>query len=124
MFTINLGTIILFNKLKRVLNSKYTTNIQEYEIPNIIKNGLNINGSQHDSKKIIEDILLEHCKQIKAECRKYNWNIDTLEILITGGGALVLDGYLQQVFPQSHIADDPVFSNCKGFYSIGEHYYA
>jgi plasmid segregation protein ParM len=69
MFTINLGTIILFNKLKRVLNSKYTTNIQEYEIPNIIKNGLNINGSQHDSKKIIEDILLEHCKQIKAECR-------------------------------------------------------
>jgi plasmid segregation protein ParM len=124
MFTINLGTIILFNKLRKVLNSKFTTNIQEYEIQNILQNGLIINGEKQSCKEVIDEIFTDHCKQIKAECRKYNWNIETLDILVTGGGALVLDGYIQQILPQSHIVDDPVHSNCKGFYNIGGHYYA
>ena len=124
MFTANLGTIILFSKIKKALNSKFTMNIQEYEIPNILQNGLVVNGEKQDGKQIIDNILLEHCKQIKAECRRYNWNIETLEIIITGGGALVLDGYLQKVFPQCRIIDNPVYSNVLGFYKIAVNYYA
>jgi len=124
MFTANLGTIILYNKLKKVLNSKFTTNIQEYEISNILENGLVINGEKQSCNQLIDDILFEHCKLIKAECRKYNWNIETLDIILTGGGSLVLDGYLQQVFPQAKIIDNPVTSNVLGFYNIGVNYYA
>lgn len=124
MFTVNLGTIILYNKLRKALNSKFTTNIQEYEIPNILKNGLIINGEQQDITNIVDNIFKEHRKLIRAECRKYNWNIETLDILAVGGGSLVLDGYLQKVFPQCRIADDPVMANVTGFYNIGVNYYA
>jgi plasmid segregation protein ParM len=124
MFTINQGMIILYNKLMKALNNEFSMNIQEYEIPSILKDGLSINGERRKCNKLIDDILLAHCNSIKAECRKHNWNIETLDILVTGGGALVLDGYMQQVFPQAHIVDDPVFANVRGFYEIGRRYYA
>lgn len=124
MFTINQGCLILFNRLKKVLNSTFTQNIQEYEIPNIIENGLIINGQKVKADKIIDDVIFQHCNTIRAECRRFNWNVDTLDILLVGGGALVLDGYIQEVIPQIKVIDDPVFANVKGFYEVGRHYYA
>lgn len=124
MFTINQGCIILFNKLKKMLNSEYTLNIQEYEIPGIIKNGLTINGERVNSNKLIDDVIFEHCNTIKSECRRFNWNVETLDIILVGGGAYVLDGYIQTIIPQVQIIDDPVFANVKGFYEIGRNYYA
>lgn len=124
MFTSNLGCIILFNKLKKVLNNHFTLNIQEYEIPHILQNGLTINGEKVHADKIIDDVIFDHCNLIKSECRRYNWNIETLEILLVGGGAYILDGYIQTIMPQIQIMDNPVFANVKGFYEIGRHYYA
>lgn len=124
MFTINQGCLILFNKLKKILNSKFTQNIQEYEIPNIIENGLIINGEKAKAELLIDETIFEHCNAIKAECRRFNWNVDTLEILLVGGGAHVLDGYIQIVIPQIQIINDPVFANVKGFYEVGRRYYA
>lgn len=123
-FTINQGCIILFNKLKKVLNSYYTLNIQEYEIPNIIKNGLIVNGEKTKAGRLIDNVIFEHCNIIKAECRKFNWNVETLEMNMVGGGAYILDGYIQTIIPQIQIVHDPVFSNVKGLYEIGRHYYA
>lgn len=122
--SINQGCIILFNKLRKTLNSTFSLNIQEYQIPNILKEGLSINGEKQKCEDIIDDVMMEHCNLIKAECRRYNWDVETLDILLTGGGALVLDGYLQKIFPQAHIADNPVYSNVLGFYEIGRRYYA
>lgn len=124
MFTINQGCLILFNKLKKVLNSTFTQNIQEYEIPNIVEHGLTINGERTKAEQMIDDVIFEHCNTIKSECRRFNWNVDTLEILLVGGGAHVLDGYIQAAIPQIKVVDDPVFANVKGFYEVGRHYYA
>lgn len=124
MFTINQGCLILFNKLKKVLNSAFTQNIQEYEIPNIINNGLTINGEKTKTGQLIDEVIFEHCNTIKSECRRFNWNVDTLEILLVGGGAHILDGYIQVTIPQIKVVDNPVFANVKGFYEVGRHYYA
>jgi plasmid segregation protein ParM len=121
IFTENLGTIILQNKVKKILDKHYNMNIQEYELPGIIKNGLI--KYQQESRNFIDAVLLNHIEDIKKTMRVNNWNIDNLEILLTGGGSLLMEKQLKDIFPLSVMSADPVNDNVKGFYNIGRMVY-
>lgn len=121
IFTENLGTIILQNKVKKALDKRYSLNIQEYELPWIIKNGYR--QEEEGSKKIIDEVLMSHVEEIRKVARINNWNIDNLEILLAGGGSLLLEDYLERTFPTIFMSDDPVNDNAKGFFNIGRMMY-
>ena len=107
-FTENLGSIILYNQIRKSLNSRFSTNFQEYEIPNIINNGLS------KFKPIISDIINFHILEIINHLKLNNWNIENLEIMFTGGGALLLKDYLLQHFPNSTFSNNPLWDNVLG----------
>jgi plasmid segregation protein ParM len=90
-FTVNLGFIILKNKLKDELNKQFIQNLQDHDITAIIKKGLYIDGKRVDAAdKVINKTLGEHFETIIQVAKKHNWSVRTLDITIGGGGALDL----------------------------------
>ncbi|WP_027309297.1 ParM/StbA family protein [Caloramator sp. ALD01] len=121
MFTENLGSIVLFNKIKKALDVEFGMNIQEYEIPQIIQFGLR--AYQEKSLQIINEITNNHVEEIKKVARMNKWNIENLEIMFIGGTSLILKEYLKRTFPFGEISLDPINDNVKGFYRVGEMVY-
>lgn len=113
MFTINAGTIILYNSIKSALNESFTLNIQDYEIPYLV------NDPPEDYQKIIEDVMEEHFSIIKKEMRRKNWSIETINMLGVGGGILVTKGKAEKYLPNITIARDPLYANAAGLYNVG-----
>lgn len=121
IFTENMGCIILFNKIKKALESKYGISIQEYEMPFIVKNGLT--KYTDESLRIINEVILAHLEEIRRITRLNKWNIDNIILFATGGTTLLFSDLLQRIFPNIEISSDPIFDNVKGFYRIGEMLY-
>lgn len=105
-FTVNEGGLVLNAKIKRELNMKYGANYQDYEIPHL-----------HD-KPIINNILNEQMERIVQECRAYNWNIDDLPVIFTGGGSLRLEEQIKQ--HNWSISKNPIWDNVQGFLKFKE----
>lgn len=111
MTTINAGIIILQNKIKSALNERLYLNVQDYEIPHLMQ------SQEHN--EIIKEVADKHFEGVKAELRKKNWSIETLDMLGVGGGVLTARGALQKHFPRMKVSEEPIFANAKGLYQIG-----
>lgn len=118
IFTINSGLIILFNKLKKELNNKFLLNLRDYEMPGIIKNGLKLGGQTKEIRNIIDLVITEHIQEVILEMRKNNWPVESCQLLLTGGGSMLLEKYLEELLPGSFMSNDPVYDTVKGLYSI------
>jgi hypothetical protein len=119
-FTENLGSIILENDIKKKLDSKYGLNIKDYELPNIIKNGLKINGVVlAGSYDIIKSTISEHMNKIKKAMKSNGWNVESLDLFATGGSSLDYSSQLKSTFPQLVISDDCVNDGAKGLLAVG-----
>jgi len=121
IFTENLGSIILNNKIKKALEIRYGMNIQDYEIPGIIKNGLR--KYPEESAAIIKEVMMNHVEEIKRVAKVNKWNVDNLDIMFIGGTSITLYDQLKKLFPNGELSDDPVNDNAKGFYKVGEMIY-
>lgn len=120
-FTENLGSIILCNEIKKNLDKRFSQNIQVYEIPSIIKHGLKINGNlEPESISIIQYTINDHMIKIKKVMKSNNWNVDSLELFVTGGSSLDFTSQLRSVFPQAIFSDDPINDGAKGLFKIGK----
>ena len=119
MFTINLGSYILFNKIKNELSTQLNQNIQDYEIPYLIKDCPSVKGTA-----IIKSILNEHISRIKDETKKNNWNIKGLKLRFIGGGSLDLQDEINKAFDNPTISGSAVRANAQAFLKVGEIYYA
>jgi plasmid segregation protein ParM len=113
IFTVNLGMIILYNRIKTALNEKRSMNIQDYEIPYLM------NGSDKELQPIIDEVLEEHFAELKKEMLKKNWSIETLNKVGVGGGFLATGSIPQKYLPKLRIDSDPVYANVKGMYNVG-----
>ena len=109
VFTIQTGVIILFNKIQKYLNSKMI-NIKEYEIPYIM------------NEYNLDSIINEHIEEIRQQMQKSDWG--NVPILLTGGGSLLLETYLKNVFPLSFVGQHGIYDNVKGLYEVGRVAYA
>lgn len=112
-FSENKGCIILFNELRKLLNGKYSLNIQDWEMEHVVKYGVG-----HDSLDVIDDFLWNWTYDVKRILRKNGWNIESLKVLFTGGGSLILERYLSKVF-NGCLSDDPVNDNVLGLWKVG-----
>lgn len=120
IFTINEGGFILFNKLRMQLNKDFLLNLQSYQMPEVIKNGLNIYGKEQDIQKKIDEAMQQHAQEIKNQMQLNNWSTETLEIVLIGGTSQLIYKYLVKEFPQAKLHSDPIYANAKGLYEVGK----
>lgn len=113
IFTENLGTLILFNKIKKYLNSIYSLNIQDYEIESIFSNP--------QYSKEVSSICNDHLSLITKAMKLSNWNIESTPILCTGGGILTLEPYLSKHLPMYQISQDALNDNVKGLWEVSKY---
>lgn len=118
-FTINEGSLILMRKIKHALNTQLdNVNYQDYEIPYLIYGS----GYKHYDfiQRIIDEVFKNHLDRIVEEMKKYNWNINGLEIAFTGGGSLDMRAGIEKYMPEAMISEDGVWANVKAFHKVGE----
>lgn len=116
IFSINLGTLILENKIKTALNQEFMLNIQDYEMPYIIKNGLsNIQGAD----MVIQNCIEEYFNSLKREMMAKNWSVETIDVLGIGGGSILLNDMLSLHFKYTQ-SNNPIYDNVLGLWNIGE----
>lgn len=118
IFSTNLGTLILADKIKKSLNSNYNLNLQDYEIESIIKNGL---PNKPQSLSLIDSICTQHVEQIIKTIKLTGWNIESTPILLTGGGCLTLEKYLSKILPIYQMSQDPINDNVRGLYEVSKY---
>lgn len=121
VFTENLGTLVLMNSIKKALNSKYNINLQDYQLEDTIKNGLT--QDKTGSIKIIQEICTEHTEKILQAARLTGWNLENIEVMLTGGGSLLLEEFLSKALPNYFVSSNPVYDNVKGLWEVAKYYY-
>ncbi len=118
IFSENLGTLILMNKIKHTLNKEFNLNLQNYQIEDVIKNGI---PNKPEVKSIIDSCCKSHFQQIIQTIKLAGWDINSLYILMTGGGSLLLEKYIK--LPNYSMSINPVNDNCLGLWEVGKYVY-
>ena len=108
--SLNLGTIILDNKIKTVLKSKTYENYTDYQIPYLFK------SLAPTIRKIINEQVEEHFEEFFQELKKKGYP-DNIDRRFTGGGALRLKEYINN--HNWYIGQEPQWENCLGQYAFG-----
>jgi plasmid segregation protein ParM len=116
MFSINLGTKILENKIKTKLNQELLLNLQDYDIPYIVKDGIK---SIPEAEQIITDVIEEYMIFIRREMLGKNWSLEVLDILGVGGGVILLNDFLELYFNYIE-SNNPIYDNVLGLWNIGK----
>lgn len=115
--TYSMGTMKLYSKIANEINSQYDLSLTEWDIPKILNEGLYIYGMNVPIKT--EEIIKNHALEI-IERLKLEYEIKaTKNVLLTGGGSLLLADYLKYDIPQSKLINVK-FANAIGFKKVGE----
>lgn len=122
-FTVNLGSYLLMEKVRKELNKELGTNIQDYQIESIIKNGY-YNYKKEESREIISSIISDHFTDILLNMKANNWDVKGLEIVVAGGGSITLGlDNIRKYIPQAQMSRNPIWDNCIGGQMVGEMIY-
>jgi plasmid segregation protein ParM len=116
MFSINLGTKILENQVKTKLNQELLLNLQDYQMPYIIKDGIE---KIPEAEEIITKVIEEYLVLLKREMMGKNWSLDTLNIFGVGGGSQILKDFMEINFNYTE-SNNPVYDNVLGLWNIGK----
>ena len=104
-------------KVRDELNKELLLNIQPYQMDEILSKGMY--GSKHDdAQKIIKRCQIEYLKKIVNEMLKHSWEIQSLPIVFTGGGSILLKDIIEE-YETFMVSDNPVFDNLDGFGEMG-----
>lgn len=117
----NLGGLILLNNIREALNTKFSINIQDYEMDNILENGLP--QDRQKSNIIIKDIIHMHISKIKNQMKLKSWNIDNLNIVFTGGGSLLIKSILLNSFNYCKLSNNPLWDGTLGLRAVSDNVY-
>lgn len=114
IFTINKGSNILMNELKGKLNKLFNSNLQDWQMEMVIKDGF-IKKDPEKSRKVIEEFLHEYVNNIVSIAKQNNWDIDNMNIVFIGGGSLLLNKYIHAVLPDAEVSKNAIWDNVEGF---------
>lgn len=108
-FSMNLGSIILSNRIKKALEQDRLCVIHE----NQIKYMMNDN--------VTKTVLNEYAEEIKNELRKYDYPTG-VQVRCTGGGAIAYKDLFENKF-RAYVGENAIFENAIGMYSVGLQYW-
>lgn len=116
--TYTMGAMKLYSKIANSLNSTYALSLDEWEVEDVINDGLYIYGMpvETNMNEIAYDHVLEIIEKISLEYDvKSNRNV-----LITGGPAEWLMQYFKFDIPQIKILGHSQFTNANGYGNVGK----
>ena len=106
-FSLNLGSIIINNRIKKALEQSNLCVVHEKQIKYM--------------KETIQyqTVIKEYMNEIQQELKKHNYPTN-IQIRFIGGGALLFKEELEKAFPNCYINTDAQWSNVRGLYKFGE----
>lgn len=115
-FTINEGGNVFMTRLAKELNTVFGTNIQDYEIPEILKKGF-IKIDKERSSAIIKDFTATFIEGVRQEMKAHSWSVETLDFIYTGGGSILFKDSILEVpaFSDAEFSENAVWDNAEGF---------
>lgn len=115
--SLNIGASVLKTSIKDKLNERFVTNIQDYQVEQILKKGLD-HPRWNEMETVIQSVLFEYVTTILVELKKRNWDIDTMEIHFSGGGVYMISEILKFV-GNFKVSNNLIFDNVTGFSVLG-----
>lgn len=74
---------------------------------------------EKESKKIIDEYLLEHVHNIKRKCDALQWDYDFMPMVFIGGTSTLLQREIHEVFgDECYIPNNPEYANVSGFLRV------
>mgnify|MGYP001613230358 CR=1 FL=1 len=120
MVIANSGINVLRSKIAERLTTFCGTLISNDDTEEILKDGyLYVDGTMvKESKKIVEDLIKEHVYEIfnYAKSRSVSFNNTTL--IFTGGGSILLQKYILEIYPNAIFEKDPQFANALSYLTV------
>lgn len=99
------------------LNKELLLNIQPYQMDEILTKGL-YGAKSEQADVIIQQCKKEYLKKIVNEMLKHGWEIQSLPIVFTGGGAILLKEVIEE-YETFKVSENPLFDNLDGFGEMG-----
>ena len=116
--TVAVGTLNIYKSIADTVNSKYSLDLALKDIDRIIDRGnLTIDGEKLNLNFITE-ILKTNFMKIKEDL-DFKFNVRTEKIILVGGGSKLFGKAFMNRYSNCNIADDPIYSNAKGFEKVG-----
>lgn len=115
--TYPMGIMKLYSKIANYINSQHDLALTEWDIENIVKEGLYLDGKKVDID--FSFLIREHIEEI-MERLKLEYDLRTIRnILLTGGGSILLNRTIREQIPQATVLPNSQFSNVRGYANIG-----
>lgn len=115
--TIPAGTLNIYSDFIKAINDKYGLDKLKEDAPNILKQGLWVDG-QRESLKFTKDIFVKYLERILAEIR-LNYPIRTAQCILCGGGGILFQGLFKKEINSLIVIKD-IYANARGFKKVGE----
>lgn len=124
MLVSNLGVNILRSSIAEQLSSRYGISFTNDDAEQILRDKrVIVDGTeQEEGNEIISNAFEQHVKQIINFAKSHKISFANSEIIIIGGGSILLKKQLIKIFPNATFApsDDAQFSNTLSFLKILE----
>ncbi|MEH7114588.1 ParM/StbA family protein [Neobacillus niacini] len=118
----NLGINVLKGKLGKMINERFGLSVSADDLEQILHCGYLAHKGKiiEESKLLIEELKRDHLLQIIqfAQSREYTFNTDSIHFC--GGGSYLLEKFIKEEFPYSHVMVNPQFANTNSFLKILE----
>lgn len=116
--TYSMGIMKLYSKIANKLNSDYDLSLTEWDIEDVLKEGLTIYGNKVDLN--LSSIIDSYVKKIVTRL-KLEYDLKTVKnVILAGGGSNILGMYLKPYMPQCELIHNAQFANVIGYYNIGK----
>ncbi|MGG1289840.1 ParM/StbA family protein [Bacillus smithii] len=114
------GTNTLKATLEQELVQKFNMNVSASDLEQIIKKGYfsHMGKIYNNSRDLIEKIKKNHLEHILNYAKQHGYTFNQDKIFFSGGGALLLQKEIQDVFPNATTVINPQFANVKSFMEI------
>ncbi|WP_143318435.1 ParM/StbA family protein [Clostridium sp. HBUAS56017] len=116
--TIATGMLNIYQEIINYINNKFTEEFRLEEAPDIIKDGLFLNGRLQDIS-FIQGILKNYFNSIYKEIQ-LKFNVTKGYLFLTGGGSLTFRKAFNNRLENVLMSNDPIFDNAKGNKKRGE----
>lgn len=117
--TVAVGTLNIYKSIADIMNAKYSLDLGLKDIDRIIDRGTLIIDGEKINLSFITSILKENFMKIKEDL-DFKFPARTEKIVLVGGGANLFRKAFINRYSNCIIANDPIYSNAKGFKKVGE----
>lgn len=103
--------------VRDTLNKELLLNIQAYQMDEILLDGM-YGAKSEQAKEIIHECKVSYLRKIVHEMLKHKWEIQSLPIVFTGGGSLLLQEVINE-YETFSVSENCIFDNLDGFGEMG-----